>query len=583
VALLCGHLCDAAEAGPALLAEASQKIGARDFAGAKSVLGRLLKDNPKIPEAQNLMGVCEVELGALDSAAASFRNAIELKPSYASAHLNLASVLLKQGKQADAAEALRKSLALEPGILANDPNASSMEYLLALDDAQHGHTKQAEDSLRSAIGLKPDFTAARIALAKLLLADKQEGKALDQFEAVIARDPKNVFALGNAGLIFARRSDYPKAIERLSVAYELDPSSTPLALALAEAQIRAGRQGDADRVISELQGSGHLNSDAARILASVCLQSGQPAKGAELAKMEPGLAAGYRDAAMRRAQQDFEDSQYQKVVTELEAVRSLESQDFTFHRMLGSAYYELGIPKKASDEFQEALRLDPKSEQVYFNLGMLYLKFHTPELATLVFEHGLKELPDSPLLWMGMGLTQHLADRTEKAAVALKKAIALAPAFTDAYIVLGDVMESDNELAEALPIFQTAIQKQPDLYIGYFYYGKILAKMNDGRMEQAIEALRKSTQLRPEFAEGHYELGWALEHAGQTEGAIAEYKASLERDPALAESNYHLAVLYLKQGDTARGNLAMAAFKKARAAQESDGVIKKLEYRIAKQ
>jgi tetratricopeptide (TPR) repeat protein len=583
LALFCGRICAAANGGPALLAEASQRIGASDFTGAQAVLSRLLKDDPNVPEAHNLMGVCEVELGALDAAAASFQRAIELKPAYASAHLNLASVLLKQGKQVEATEALRKSLALNPGILANDPNASAMDYLLALDDARQGNQKQAEELLRSAIQLKPDFIAGRIALAKLLLADKHEGAALQQFEAITARDPKNVFALGNAGLIFARRSDYGKAIERLSAAHALDPDSTPLALALAEAQIRLGRQGDADRLISELQISGRLTTDAAHILASVCLQSGQPTKGAELAKMDPKLAAMYRDAAVRRAQQDFEDNQYQRVATELEAVKSLGSQDFTFHNLLGSAYYELGNPQRASDEFQEALRLNPKNEQLYFNLGMLYLKFHTPELASLVFEHGLKELPDSPLLWMGMGLTQQLDDRTDKAAIALKKAIALDPAFTDAYIVLGDVMESDNKLAEALPIFHTAIEKQPDLFIGYFYYGKILAKMNDGRLQQAIQALRTSTRLRPEFAEGHYELGWALEHAGQTEEAIAEYKASLDRDPLLAESDYHLAVLYQKRGDTASSNLAMAAFKKARAAQQTDGVIKKLEYRIGKQ
>ena len=133
-----------------------------------------------------------------------------------------------------------------------------------------------------------------------------------------------------------------------------------------------------------------------------------------------------------------------------------------------------------------------------------------------------------------MGLTQQLDDRTEKAAVALKKAIAWTRLLRTRISCLATSLESDNKLAEALPIFETAIQKQPDLYIGYFYYGKILAKMNDGRLEQAIQALRKSTTLRPEFAEGHYELGWALEHAGQTDEAIAEYKASLERDPALA-------------------------------------------------
>jgi len=149
--------------------------------------------------------------------------------------------------------------------------------------------------------------------------------------------------------------------------------------------------------------------------------------------------------------------------------------------------------------------------------------------------------------------------------------------------VLGDVLESDNKLEEALPIFQTAMQKQPELYIGYFYYGKILLKMNDGRLDQAIEALRRAVQLRSEFAEGHYELGQALEHAGRNEQAIVEYEASVERDPNLAASQYRLALLYRKRGDAARADLAMAAFKKAQSAQAGDGVIKKLEYRIGNQ
>ena len=570
----------AASAEQALLAEASQEIGARDFTSAKRVLAGLLTDNPSIAEAHNLMGVCEVELGALDDAASSFRRAIELRPAYASAHLNLASVLLTQGKQSEATLALKKSLALDPKALASDPHAASMHYLLAIDYAQRGQTKQAEESLQSAIQLKPDFSGARIALAKLLLADKLEDAALEQFNAVVAREPNQVFALGNVGLIYARRGDYAKAVEPLARAYVLDRDSTPLAFALAEADIRVGRYADADRVISELQVAGRLTSDARRILASVWLQAGQSGKGAELVKPEPDLAKRYRDTVLRQAQEDFLHNQYQGAVAKLEAVRSLGSQDFTYYNLLGTAYYELGNAREASDEFQNALRLDPKNEQVYFNLGMLYLKFRTPELANLVFEHGLKEVPGSPLLWMGMGLTQHLAEQTEKAAVALKKAIELDPAFTDAYIVLGDVLESDNKLEDALPVFEAAIRKQPDSYIGYFYCGKILLKMNDGRLEQAIEQLRKTVQLAPDFAEGRYELGRALEHAGKTREAISEYEASTRRDPALAESHYRLAVLYRKQGDATHADLAMTAFKKAQAAQQSDTVMKKLEYRI---
>jgi tetratricopeptide (TPR) repeat protein len=253
------------------------------------------------------------------------------------------------------------------------------------------------------------------------------------------------------------------------------------------------------------------------------------------------------------------------------------------HRLLGNCYYELDEPKQASDEFQAALRLDPDNEQTYFNLGMLYLKYRTPELATLVFEHGLKQLPNSGLLWVGLGLSQHLAERTDQAELSLKKALELDPSLTDAYVVLGDILESANKLPDALEIFKRAIDRRPDLYIGYFYYGKIILKMNDSKPAEAVTALRKSIQLRPEFAEAHYELGRALEQTGDAAGALAEYKESALRDPAQAGSQYRLALLYKKQGDAKRAELAMSAFKKAQAAEGRDTVMKKLEYRIAKE
>jgi tetratricopeptide (TPR) repeat protein len=321
-----------------------------------------------------------------------------------------------------------------------------------------------------------------------------------------------------------------------------------------------------------------------RVLALVWLNCGHPEKGAALVGDDTLLAGEFRNATVNKARQDFIHSDYRAAAAKLEVVKNIGPRAAEAHKLLGSCYYELDEPKQASDEFQAALRLDPGNEQTYFNLGMLYLKYRTPELALLVFEHGLKELPDSPLLWMGMGLSQHLGERTDQAESSLKKALELDSGFTDAYVVLGDILETSNKLPDALEVFKTAIEKKPELYIGYFYYGKILLKLNEDKPSQALTALRKATELLPEFAEAHYELGRALERAGDTSGAIAEYKESTLRDPVLAGSQYRLALLYRKRGDAIRAERAMSAFKQAQAAAEGhDSVIKKLEYRLGKE
>ncbi len=554
--LFLGLSAAANDSGQALLAAASTKIGQRDFSGAQTILTKLLSAEPNLAEAHNLLGVCAAELGDPEAAAASFRQAIQLKPSYAAAYLNLASALLKTGKQSEAVAAIKQAVALQPNILATDPKSSTMNYLLGLDYAQQGQIKRAQESLEASVRLQPDFIQARMVLGKLLLSQKQEAGALKQFEAILTIEPNNPSALGNAGLIYARRAEYVKAIRCLGKAYEADPGSTPLALALAEARIRGGETNEAASLISQLESSGRLTTDARRVLAQVWV---------------------------KQARQDFLRNDYRAAAAKLEAVKKGDSSSAEVHRLLGNCYYQLDQPKQASDEFQAALRIDPRNEQTYFNLGMLYLKYRTPELATLVFEHGLKELPNSPLLWMGMGLSQHLAERTDQAETSLKKALELDPGFTDAYVVLGDILETANKLPDALDVFRTAIAKRPDLYIGYFYYGQIILKMNDGKPVEAVAALRKAIQLRPEFAEAHYELGRALERMGDTPGAVAEYQESARRDPSQAGSQYRLALLYRKQGDAKRAELAMSAFKKAQAAEGQNNVMKKLEYRLGKE
>ncbi len=576
---LCGS---AADSGQALLAGASAKISLRDFSGAQVILNRLLSQQPNLAEAHNLLGVCAAELGDPEAAASSFRKAIQLKPGYAGAYLNLASALLKIDRQGEALDAIKHAVALQPNILTTDPQAFTMNYLLGLDYAQHGEVRRAAELFQSSIRQKPNFTPARLALGKLLLAGKHEDGALKQFEAILAVDPNEPSALGNAALIYARRADYVRSIRYLGRAYELDQGNTALALALAEARIRAGQTSEADGLISQLQSAGRLTEETRRVLALVWLNCGHPEEGAALAGNEPPLAGEFRDAAVKQARQDFLHSNYRTAAGNLEVAKKMGAPGAEVHRLLGNCYYELDEPKQASDEFQAALRLDPDNEQSYFNLGMLYLKYRTPELATLVFEHGLKQLPNSALLWVGLGLSQHLAERTDQAESSLKKALELDPGLTDAYVVLGDILESANKLPDALEIFKSAIERKPDLYIGYFYYGKIILKMNESKPTEAVTALRRAIQLKPEFAEAHYELGRALEQTGDAAGAIAEYKESTLRDPALAGSQYRLALLYKKQGDAKRAELAMSAFKKAQAAEGRDTVMKKLEYRIGK-
>ncbi|MBV9225934.1 MAG: tetratricopeptide repeat protein, partial [Acidobacteriaceae bacterium] len=243
--------------------------------------------------------------------------------------------------------------------------------------------------------------------AKTALAAGNENAALPALQAVLKTQPNNLFALGNAGLICARKGQLLLAAQYLARAHRLQPKDLQLGLALLEVYARSGRNQEAEQVTADLRAGGKLSSNQIRSAATLLFRSGNLKAAAAMAADDPV------DGVLR-------------------------------HDLLASIFTAMGDVQKASDEFQESIRLDPDNDSRYFQLGMLYLKYRTPSLAVLVFGHGLQRRPNSALLWLGLGVSHALDEKLELSEVSLHRAIELNPRFTDAYLLLGDILEQEK-------------------------------------------------------------------------------------------------------------------------------------------
>ncbi len=249
------------------------------------------------------------------------------------------------------------------------------------------------------------------------------------------------------------------------------------------------------------------------------------------------------------------------------------------HDLLAALYANTGDIKAASDEMQEAIRLDPREDRRYFRLGMLYLKHRTPALAVIVFQHGLEKREDSALLWLGLGVSQCLDEKVDAAELSLRKAIERNPQFTDAYVVLGDILEQEKP-REALAIFRRTVAEHPDLSVAYYYYGRLALMLNAGSLAETVAILRKAVALDVAFADGHYELGRALEESKQDRAAVEQFEICLKQNPKLYKAHYRLAILYRRLGDTPRSERSMRAFQQAQKLDDPETALKRLDYTI---
>ncbi len=114
--------------------------------------------DPKDASVYNNLGAV---LGAnrLDESIQLFRQAVQLKPDYVDARMNLAQALDRKGAWPDAAEQYEATLRIRPNAAAH--------YYLAADLARLGRKEEAMEHLRATLRLEPNNQPAQQALQQL--------------------------------------------------------------------------------------------------------------------------------------------------------------------------------------------------------------------------------------------------------------------------------------------------------------------------------------------------------------------------------------------------------------------------------
>ena len=122
------------------------------------------------------MGNTFADLGKLEEAATSFRQAISLDPGFANAHNNLGTALKGLAKLEEA------ELSYKQAILLND-NFSEAHYNLGLR-SKSWQIQEAEASYNQAIARSPEFEEAHYKLGVLLYTRHEYSRAAEEFELV---------------------------------------------------------------------------------------------------------------------------------------------------------------------------------------------------------------------------------------------------------------------------------------------------------------------------------------------------------------------------------------------------------------
>lgn len=195
------------EIGRAHLNLAQQSLAAGDPRASLAEVEKAVESDPENPEAHNLYGLLlHLYFGRLDAAAAQYRKAIELKPGYSEAKVNLGAVYTAQGRCDKAIPLLEEA---RGDLLYREPYLAENNLGWCL--YQQGDLDGALLHLQAAVQNNPGFCLGYRNLAEI---HEKQGQ-LDQALALLDRYAKICPTVADAdfrrGVVLLKKGDAAEA------------------------------------------------------------------------------------------------------------------------------------------------------------------------------------------------------------------------------------------------------------------------------------------------------------------------------------------------------------------------------------
>lgn len=97
-------------------------------------------------------------------------------------------------------------------------------------------------------------------------------------------------------------------------------------------------------------------------------------------------------------------------------------------------------------------------------------------------------------------------------------------------------------------LYRTTIARNPEAWMAHHNLAELTLRGPDSHIEQAITHVREALRLRPDHAEAHNTLGYAMQRLGRFDEARRHYEDARRLHPGLASPHNNLGVLAYLEG-----------------------------------
>jgi tetratricopeptide (TPR) repeat protein len=292
--------------------------------------------------------------------------------------------------------------------------------------------------------------------------------------------------------------------------------------------------------------------------------------------------ASETDQLVQEAYSLLQQRRFDEALAKSLKAAALSPKDFRPHAMAAYAYFGQNKLKSASQEFGEAIRLQPQRKELYMAKAQADHFRNAHEEALQTYRNVIKIDPNYAEAYAKIGSILRFDEkRRDEAIAALETAIRLNPKLLSAYDDLGDLFAYAKDDKRAEETFRKGMAADPQHMAGRFHLGRMMVKQGrlaearelwegrtfdeDRTMPHFIDVLTRAENLKrakdalakkPKDPDALIEMGFAVMEGDswvvdrRQERAIVYFRQALELKPDSARAQYGIVKALIQIADT---------------------------------
>jgi tetratricopeptide (TPR) repeat protein len=489
-------------------------MNVRMLCGCCLLLVMLLFSSCSAPEAKKMKffgkGKAFYEKNDLVKAGLEFKNALQIDPKFADAHLMMGMVNLRRG----------------------NPRAAYVNF-----------TKAAE--------LDPGKADAQIQLGKLLLMAGERDKAWKKAELVLGKEPKNIDALLLKGEVLLAKKEGSAARAHLEGMLRAGHRMPDVYILLVTAHILEKNAASAEAALREGIAANQGSVPLHLLLAEVCAGSGRDAEAETLIRKAIAMEPGRTDHSFSLA------NLYWKTGKERQAVELLSrlvaaAQGEEERRRVAGFYAGKGRFADAERELTAGIAVNADSFPLRFDLGELYLKMNRADKTIAVLKEclTLSRDPANPNIIRAKSSLARLCLLRQDLSEAKRYAsevIAESPKNMDAHLTLGEIFLAEGKGSQGVTEFRTVVTDRPGFIHGHIRLAEAHLACREPKL--ALDTLRNALKTAPESRDVQRAIGRFYVSQKDYRDAAEQLQRILAKNPGDVEVRSDLGDVLLFSGD----------------------------------